>query len=94
MLYKGNVTYRLINSKWSTNYVWVFLGTCSKRCQKMVCKSKSNVKERNKTVLEIGSSGTWNQEMDFSRIVKRKSDSESSTDAMDEIPPLEDDDSS
>ena len=48
-----------------------------------------SLRETNKTILEIGSSGTWNQEMDFSRIVKHDSDNEISNDAMDDIPPLE-----
>ena len=67
-----------------------------KENQKDAAKTRkdSNLRETNKTILEIGSSGTWNQEMDFSRIVKRKSDSECSNDAMDDIPPLEYEDSS
>ena len=42
-------------------------------------------------VLEVGSSGTWNQELDFSRIVKYRTDSESSTELPDEVPSLESD---
>ena len=45
----------------------------------------------NKAILEVGSCGTWNQELDFSRIVKYRTDSESSTELPDEVPSLESD---
>lgn len=55
------------------------------------------LKTKRENVLEVGSCGTWNQEMDFSRIVKRKScDGTSSEDDedVDDMPPLEDDEDS
>ena len=42
-------------------------------------------------VLEVGSCGTWNQELDFSRIVKQRYGSESSDELPDEVPLLESD---
>ena len=48
-----------------------------------------------KTVLEVGSCETWNQEMDFSRIVRWKDDDNNSSNdqGLDEIPSLECEDS-
>ena len=56
-------------------------------------KDKPTTKTPNKAVLEVGSCGTWNQELDFSRIVKQRMDSESSDELPDEVPLLESDDS-
>ena len=55
-----------------------------------------NKKEAKGNVLEIGSCGTWNQEVDFTRIVEWKSeDDENSNDENDDdIPSLESEDSS
>ena len=54
-------------------------------------KNPKSYSKSKRTVLEVGSCGTWNQEMDFSRIVK--CDSESSIDELNEVPPLECEDS-
>ena len=48
-------------------------------------------KKQNKAILEVGSCGTWNQELDFSRIVKQRYGSESSDELPDEVPSLESD---
>ena len=48
-------------------------------------------KKPNKEILEVGSCGTWNQELDFSRIVKQRYGSESSDELPDEVPLLESD---
>jgi hypothetical protein len=60
-----------------------------------MCESSSTLNRGNKSKLEVGSCDTWNQEMDFSRIVRWKDeDNKSSNDeALDDIPSLECEDS-
>ena len=64
--------------------------------QSKECDTVSNKKEAKGNVLEIGSCATWNQEVDFTRIVDWKSeDDENSNDENDDdIPSLESEDSS
>ena len=62
---------------------------------KKVSKSSSKLNKAEKTVLEVGSCGTWNQEMDYSRIVKWNDDEDGilNDETLDEIPSLECEDS-
>ena len=62
---------------------------------KKLCEFSLKLNKTEKTVLEVGSCGTWNQEMDYSRIVKWNDDEDGilNDEPLDEIPSLECEDS-